>query len=72
MPAIDFQSKRDAAQTAARFRTTLKGMILYQGMIHSCPAAQEYMRDCQERYAELEKISQDVEIGLCTCTWLNG
>ncbi len=57
----------------ANVLSTPKGnMFLVQYLIGSSPAAHSYLQDCAARYAELTKISNEVEIGLYTCVWLSG
>lgn len=54
-------------------RSALKSnMFLVQYLIGSSPAAHPYLQDCATKYAELAKMSNEVEIGLYTCVWLSG
>lgn len=57
----------------ANVRSTQKSdMFLVQYLIGSSPAAHPYLQDCATKYAELAKMSNEVEIGLYTCVWLSG
>jgi hypothetical protein len=47
-------------------------MFLVQLLIGNSPAAHPYLQDCAAKYAELAKMSNEVEIGLYTCIWLSG
>lgn len=47
-------------------------MFLVQYLIGSSPAAHPYLQDCADKYSELAKVSNEVEIGLYTCIWLSG
>jgi hypothetical protein len=54
-------------------RSALKSnMFLIQFLIGSSPAAHPYLQDCAAKYAELAKMSNEIEIGLYTCVWLSG
>jgi hypothetical protein len=67
-------SKRiDIEGIGIRIRNMLCGdLILSHHLIGSSPAARPYLQDCAEGYAELEEISNQVEMGLCTSAWLMG
>jgi len=67
-------SKRiDIEGVIVRIRNMLCGdLILFHHILGSSPAAMPYLQDCAAGYAELEKISNQVEIGLCTSVWLRG
>jgi len=57
----------------ANVRSALKSnMFLVQYLIGSSPVAYPYLQDCATKYAELAKMSKEVEIGLYTCVWLSG
>ncbi len=63
----------DIEGIVVRIRNMLCGdLILSHHLIGSSPAARPYLRDCAEGYAELEEISNQVEMGLCTSVWLTG
>ncbi len=47
-------------------------MFLVQYLIGSSPAAHPYLQDCAAMYAQLAKVSNEVEIGLYTSIWLSG
>lgn len=47
-------------------------MLLVQYLIGSSPAAHTYLQDCADKYSELAKVSNEVEMGLYTCIWLSG
>jgi hypothetical protein len=56
----------------ANVQSVLKSnMFLVQYLIGSSPAAHPYLQDCATKYAELAKMSNEVEIGLYTCVWLS-
>lgn len=64
-------TRTDIAGTIIRIRNMLCGdLILAQHLIGSSPAARPYLQDCAAGYAELEEISNQVEMGLCTSIWL--
>lgn len=63
----------DIEGIVARIRNMLCGdLIISHHLIGSSPAAMPYLQDCAEGYAELEEISSQVEMGLCTSIWLRG
>jgi hypothetical protein len=52
----------DTASIIAGIRNTLLGdTILFHHLIESTPAAMSYLQSCADRYAELDKISIQVE-----------
>jgi len=66
-------TRTDIEGIIARIRNMLCGdLILSHHLIGSSPAAKPYLEDCATGYAELEEISNLVEMGLCTSVWLMG
>lgn len=47
-------------------------LVISHKLISSSPIAKHYLRDCADQHAKLALISNHVEIGLCTCSWLMG
>jgi|GEM_PF-5235601 len=72
MFVIDQEIKKDSSESAAKSRTTVVGMILFNNMIGKSLIDSPYMQGYMEMNAELEKISSQVEIGLFTHAWLTG
>ncbi len=69
----NMSAKIDITNIITRIRSMLCGdLILSHHLISTSPAAQPYLRSCAAKYAEIEEISDQVEIGLCTFAWLNG
>ncbi len=71
MQATDVTPSRDSARTPSKLRYMLKDLMLLQLMLKSSPEASDYLKECSEKDDELQEISENVEVGLCTCTWLN-
>lgn len=46
-------------------------IALSRHLMKTIPEDCDYFRDCSTQDAKLKKISDGVEIGLCTCLWLN-
>lgn len=66
-------TRTEITGTIHRVRNMLCGdLILSHHLIGSSPAARPYLQDCAAGYAELEEISSQVEMGLCTSVWLRG
>lgn len=69
---VDQGIKKDSSESVDKSRTTALGMIQFNHMIGQSLTDSPYMQGCIEKNAELEKISNQVEIGLFTHAWLIG
>lgn len=69
---VDQGIKKDSSESVDKSRTTALGMIQFNHMIGQSLTDSPYMQGCIKKNAELEKISDQVEIGLFTHAWLIG
>ena len=51
--------------------SSIGDMVLSHQLIITSQAAHAYLEECAAKHEELERIRVEIEIGLCTCVWLN-